>query len=645
MNGASLTASVNVGGSADWSAVGTGDFNGDGKTDLEWRQASTGSTVIWLLDGATSGSVIASAANEGGSADWGVTTSGGSTVGGAGGAGGGGGAAFWLTYSAKPASNTSGGRTGIYVLPSNLSTTTPQLVPSSAGALPYSPLGLTLDYNLLLNSHVLQPRLIMYGNTDAGNNVHVYSLNVGNTASLPTPVQVSSFSSTLAQWCGSGGNGTVGSGSGGIGSGPINAAIPTSEFVIVETAGVDGTCFTSDDTYTVVNNATGTATQVPITPVQQTSEPISPLVSPTGVLQGILVFDASDNLYFYKDLTFTSPSILVAGARPIALLGSSGAPMDFTLTGLQNEIIYNGTGVNGVRFLQLADAGGVSYLYALINNGGTPTATKVYTASGTLSFSGYADNTYLYFTDTVSGTTPTVNIVRLPLSGAATPVTLYSVATTDSISLLGSDGAKLVYTDSATQTVAPFATTTTIDTLPVTGPGSPTTIATFSSGYVQATLVTASNGAPASALYVTVSTVTLGGTGVTYGYSSEVLSLTGTVSNALPNSVFLNYTVSSLLDYSIFRITGITDSTVDGYGGGALSTLTFSTGVSKPVTYLPGGAPYTVPAGNVLGLELFGIGDVYYVGGQSVLQGAGYNPATNQLTTFGFTNTEVLPFL
>jgi hypothetical protein len=35
-----------------WSAVGSNDFNRDGKTDVLWHNASTGETQIWHLDGA-----------------------------------------------------------------------------------------------------------------------------------------------------------------------------------------------------------------------------------------------------------------------------------------------------------------------------------------------------------------------------------------------------------------------------------------------------------------------------------------------------------------------------------------------------------------------------------------------------------------
>jgi hypothetical protein len=31
--------------------AGTGDFNGDGKADILWRDNSTGTVAVWLLDG------------------------------------------------------------------------------------------------------------------------------------------------------------------------------------------------------------------------------------------------------------------------------------------------------------------------------------------------------------------------------------------------------------------------------------------------------------------------------------------------------------------------------------------------------------------------------------------------------------------
>jgi len=67
MNGSTITSSSapTFGGSvvspdASWSVAGSGDFDGDGDADLLWRQGSTGSLVLWTMNGSTitsSGSV------------------------------------------------------------------------------------------------------------------------------------------------------------------------------------------------------------------------------------------------------------------------------------------------------------------------------------------------------------------------------------------------------------------------------------------------------------------------------------------------------------------------------------------------------------------------------------------------------------
>jgi hypothetical protein len=45
-----------------WRIKGVGDFNGDGKADILW-QHSSGSVVIWLMDGAAKSSVEVVAGN------------------------------------------------------------------------------------------------------------------------------------------------------------------------------------------------------------------------------------------------------------------------------------------------------------------------------------------------------------------------------------------------------------------------------------------------------------------------------------------------------------------------------------------------------------------------------------------------------
>jgi probable HAF family extracellular repeat protein len=58
MNGSAITSSTTVTAQgkavapdASWSVAGVGDFNGDGNSDLLWRQSSTGSLAVWLMNG------------------------------------------------------------------------------------------------------------------------------------------------------------------------------------------------------------------------------------------------------------------------------------------------------------------------------------------------------------------------------------------------------------------------------------------------------------------------------------------------------------------------------------------------------------------------------------------------------------------
>ncbi|HVE72727.1 MAG TPA: Ig-like domain-containing protein [Thermoanaerobaculia bacterium] len=53
MNSFSLRGSINVLPDANWKIVGTGDFDGDGKADILWRNTATGENYMYLMNGFT----------------------------------------------------------------------------------------------------------------------------------------------------------------------------------------------------------------------------------------------------------------------------------------------------------------------------------------------------------------------------------------------------------------------------------------------------------------------------------------------------------------------------------------------------------------------------------------------------------------
>jgi len=55
MNGTSMSSAATLlgAGNGAWTVAGVGDLNGDGKSDIVWRNASTGQVTGWLMNGTT----------------------------------------------------------------------------------------------------------------------------------------------------------------------------------------------------------------------------------------------------------------------------------------------------------------------------------------------------------------------------------------------------------------------------------------------------------------------------------------------------------------------------------------------------------------------------------------------------------------
>jgi hypothetical protein len=464
----------------------------------------------------------------------------------------------------------------------------------------------------------------MYAAIDTSNNIHVYGLNLAS-ASAPTPTQIGSLSLPLTP--GAAVNTVICDSR----EASTNLFDATTVFVVLHIAGTTG-CNTTGDVWEVVHykDASSTAPTV----VGITSTFFTPLYDAAGTLTGLELLDtASGNLYLYASDSFTSPTTLLSGVTAAS-------------TVLNAESVNGGTFTGNVLFLSVTSASG-NYLYRLPY--GAMTATREYTAAGTLTGIGVGDGVNVYFNDTVTAATSTTTLWAEPLSGG-TPTKLYSVSYPAGVSydLLGANTAVLVFYSS---TISGSSITSTLLSVPVsTLSATATTIGGPFTGSINSSssfLQPTASGDPSTDLvFLNVLDVSSGGGGTTFSYSSEVLTPTGTVKKALTsNSVFL-YDAASFLSDSALQITGITD-TNGGYGGGTFNAVNLGTLTSTALT-TTGGAAYKVPAGYISGLgqlaNTIGAGLFATMGGSSASVGAAYDLSKELIAPITLANTNVALF-
>jgi len=525
------------------------------------------------------------------------------------------GTGFWIPYLATPAPSTSGGLSGVFVIPSGSLASAPS--PTFLSTTPSTILGIgwqtTLNGSGILTAYA--PEVMIYAATDAGNVAHLYGVNLSQSSNAPVPVQVSNLAlsaaaslSALGQICD-------------FQDAEGNANDPTTLFVFLHLAGTGG-CNSGTDIYEVVHY-TDSATTNPTLALSAefASTTFTPLYQAGGLLGGAVLVDTSNNLDFLNGINFTGENVLAGNI--------------LTVTPLTGQTINTPTpqGAATALFATTPTSGSGTSVY--IVNVAAGTASQVYSTTGTLSH-GVTDNTYLYFIDTVGGTTPSAKIVQMSLATGTNSVLYgFTPAANTVYDVIGSNTSLLLFD----ATAVGAATTTTLMSIPIAGAGNPSSVGATLNGTVTAYLIAAGLNDPANdLLFVDVANVSNSGS---FSYSSEVLTPDGaTIQPLLANSTFLDRTTA--LSGAVLQIRGITD-TAGGYGGGTLYSVAISNSLTRTPFTASGGGAYAWPSGYggfALGLSnTIGAADLSSGVQQSA---AAYDAAQFLIYPLTLTNTDII---
>ena len=485
----------------------------------------------------------------------------------------GGSGTFWTPYTASPVPGTSGGSTGLFIMPSdNLeSSPAPQFVTT---AQPHF-LGSAFQFTFGNGTVTSTPAVFIYAAAGTDGNTHVYGLKVGDTSTVPTPTQLSSLSlSPSQQICG-------------FSQAQTSLADPTTVFTILDVS--PGQCGTGGDIFEVVRYQDSPTTAPTTVSINTT---LIYTLYQDGNLAGLILYDTNaQSLNLYADGTFTSPKQLATGSASLGL----------RLATLTDGTTFGGT----VAYFNVTTSSGPA-LYRIDSS--SLTLSQVH--QGVLGLVAVPDKNNLYFTDVTSLSTTV--FYQVPLAGG-TPTAIYSAPYTSGLSsylLLGTDDSVLAF-QFLTTIGSPIGTTTNFFySIPI---GTTSTTATTLGGpYVgNVTAVVASPKlADFAGTVIFVDIINkLAGTPQQTAYSSVALPLSGTT-NTTP---LANSSYPPMGPTRIVQVTGITD--VDGgQGGGTLSNIDLNT-LQGTILTTTGGQPYVIPAGYVPGPVSFGSN---FVGGQLV---------------------------
>ena len=482
---------------------------------------------------------------------------------------------FWIPFVEAPDSFATGGGgvNGLAVLPSGSLTSSPNLDTVATGALQVTDFAYLYDLSSGTPTYI--PQYIIYLASDKNGNIQLYKLSLVQSVSAPTPVQLGNIAvpstqsvcrTKLVQ---------------------TDLTDPTSFFVLLDIGTTN--CNGLSDTFEVVHFADSSTTSPAV--VSVTNADLNPLYS-DGKLSGMVLYEpGSGNVLFFADDTFTNPKTLFSNVynEDILSVGALRKLSTFSSEGLFIAIQPNASAPE--TLYRIDDSGNTASIMTLAN------ATTYFQDSGT-----GADNNIYFFTY-ANSSTPTETLYQVPAAGGS-PTTLFQkqVASSELISLIGSNDSDVVFQDNLAKTSTAAAsvtlysvpvgkTSTSATALNATAyPGTSTTVSSFMASPSLTDLSDAE-------VFVDIANVTVGPSSTTTQYSSIALQ-PGSTSSATPaaNSVYGAFgTLGSAATGLAWQITGITD-TNGGMGGGALNLTDVTTLTNTPLT-TTGGKDFVVPAG------------------------------------------------
>ena len=549
---------------------------------------------------------------------------------------------FWMPFSATPVTGTTGGKSGLLVIPSYAVGSSPAPTPSFITTAEPTLLGATFTLVGTFTAPTsVTPALMIYAAKGADGNLHVYGLNLTNptnSSTPPKPVQITNLSVKAPNViCAAG-------------QSQSNLTVPSTLSVVIHVATPTSTsscassptgtyylvAYTSSATTapTVLKIPGGTST---LSAISNDGEFVALNSQPSGALGGILYWDSVTH-----DENFYS-----------TLAGFNGAPSKVPVTGVKGTPLacigaysFNGLNHLGGDYLAAANTakGYVSYVF-------TPAGAADEFFAGQASDC-VTDTTHLFFLGTASGGT-TGALYQETLSSLTAPLTLLPGVTSSGTlqySLIGSNTAVVVIEKRA---LAGTTFSTTLETAPVSVKS--TSAKTIAGPYAGSTLLTgflaAPTGQPAidDQLFLSLRGETISGTTVKVTYSSHLLTPGGTTILTPPaNTVWQAFgPLTNELNGEVLEITGITD-TDGGFGGASLHVWPVGHTSGLAIT-LTGGASYKVP-----GTYLLSAAGFY---GTTIAEGAlisattqpsmgvAINAAKTVIVPISMAKTDVLPML